>query len=84
MSDQVSYNKYGMPWPYSMHGWAKCEGNTHKSVFYVCYGLHIYYIDLVCESWIITQFGQPLPDLRQSYCAGCFCANTQLGTCAIR
>ena len=53
-----------MPWPYiqdtqSVNGWTKCEGNTHESVIYVYYGLHN--IDLVCDSWVITQFSQLLP-----------------------
>ena len=43
----------------SVNGWTKCEGNTHKSVIYVYYGLHN--IDLVCDSWAITQFSQLLP-----------------------
>ena len=43
----------------SVNGWTKCEKNTHKSVIYVYYGLHN--IDLVSDSWVITQFGQLLP-----------------------
>ena len=43
----------------SVNGWTKDEGNTHKSVIYVYYGLHN--IDIVCDSWVITWFSQLLP-----------------------
>ena len=58
MSDPANCNKYAMPWPYSISQWLD-KGNTHKSVIYVYYGLHN--IDLVCDSWVITQFSQLLP-----------------------
>ena len=58
MSDQVNFNKHAMPWPYSISQWLD-KVQTHKSVIYVYYGLHN--IDLVCDSWVITQFSQLLP-----------------------
>ena len=60
MSDQVIVINMECPGhTQSVNGWTKCERNIYKSVIYVYYGLHN--IDLVCDSWVITQVSQLLP-----------------------